>query len=127
MRLIDADALIKAIFEHCRSEKECLNHFWYDENIIALIDNAPTVEYPFYSEAYQTGYEEAKKEAEKTMKKKEVEPRPDNIRPITDTRRYRAELDGTTGILTIYRDDKKGKLTYEDVMRLNIWRWGDED
>lgn len=44
MRLIDADALKKAITEHCRSEMECLNHFWYDENIIALLDNAPTVE-----------------------------------------------------------------------------------
>lgn len=44
MRLIDAEALKKAISEHCRSEKECLNHFWYDENIIALIDNAPTVD-----------------------------------------------------------------------------------
>lgn len=43
MRLIDADALKKAITEHCRSEAECLNHFWYDENIVALIDNAPTV------------------------------------------------------------------------------------
>lgn len=39
MRLIDADALKKAITEHCRSEVECLNHFWYDENIVALIDN----------------------------------------------------------------------------------------
>ena len=26
------------------------------------IDNAPTVEYPFYQEAYQTGYEEGKNE-----------------------------------------------------------------
>lgn len=44
MRRIDADALKNAILEHCRSEKENLNHFWYDENIIKLIDNAPTVE-----------------------------------------------------------------------------------
>lgn len=29
------------------------------EAIISL-DNAPTVEYPFYQEAYQTGYEEGK-------------------------------------------------------------------
>ena len=28
------------------------------ETAIDLIDNAPTVEYPFYQEAYQTGYEE---------------------------------------------------------------------
>ena len=43
MRSIDAEALIKAITKHCRSEVECLNHFWYDENIVALIDNAPIV------------------------------------------------------------------------------------
>lgn len=30
------------------------------EAIISL-DNAPTVEYPFYQEAYQSGYEEGKK------------------------------------------------------------------
>ena len=41
--LISREALKKAISEHCRSETECLNHFWYDENIISLIDNAPTV------------------------------------------------------------------------------------
>lgn len=41
--LISREALKKAITEHCRNETECLNHFWYDENIIALIDNAPTV------------------------------------------------------------------------------------
>lgn len=29
---------------------------------LKLIDNAPTVEYPFYQEAYQTGYEEGKNE-----------------------------------------------------------------
>lgn len=46
MRLIDADALKKAILGHCRSEIEATNHFWYDDTIIALIDNAPTVE-PF--------------------------------------------------------------------------------
>ena len=41
--LISRSDLIKAICEHCRSEKECLNHFWYDENIISLIINAPTI------------------------------------------------------------------------------------
>lgn len=41
--LISREALKKAIFEHCRSETECLNHFWYDENIIAIIDNAQAV------------------------------------------------------------------------------------
>ena len=44
--LISREALIKALLNRCRSEVECLNHFWYDENIIALIDNAPTVERP---------------------------------------------------------------------------------
>ena len=43
MRLIDADELIKAMSEHGRSETEVINCFWYDENIIALICNAPTV------------------------------------------------------------------------------------
>lgn len=41
---VSREALKKAIFEHCRSETECLNHFWYDENIIAIIDNAQTVD-----------------------------------------------------------------------------------
>ena len=41
--LISRSALIKAICEQCRSEKECINHFWYDENIISLITNAPAV------------------------------------------------------------------------------------
>jgi len=31
-------------------------------NALKIIDNAPTVEYPFYQEAYQTGYEEGKNE-----------------------------------------------------------------
>ncbi len=29
---------------------------------IQIINNAPTVEYPFYQEAYQTGYEEGKED-----------------------------------------------------------------
>ena len=32
------------------------------------IDNAPTVEYPFYQEAYQTGYEEGYEKAKKELK-----------------------------------------------------------
>lgn len=31
-----------------------------NKRIYDIIDNAPTVEYPFYQEAYQTGYEEGK-------------------------------------------------------------------
>lgn len=35
----------------------------YDSGLVMdMIDNAPTVEYPFYQEAYQTGYEEGKNE-----------------------------------------------------------------
>lgn len=43
--LISREALKKAILGHCRSEIEAINHFWYDDTIISLIDNAPTV-YP---------------------------------------------------------------------------------
>lgn len=32
------------------------------EDAIDVIDNAPAVEYPFYQEAYQTGFEEGKNE-----------------------------------------------------------------
>ncbi len=41
--LISRSALKKAILEHCRSEIEAINHFWYDDTIISLINNAPTV------------------------------------------------------------------------------------
>lgn len=41
--MISRSALLNAISEHCRSEEENLNRFWYDENIVALIGNAPTV------------------------------------------------------------------------------------
>jgi len=41
---------------------------WYKgRTVCAIIDNAPTVEYPFYAEAYQTGYEEAKEELDKPI------------------------------------------------------------
>ena len=42
--LISRSALEKAILEHCRSEIEAINHFWYDDTIITLIENAPSVE-----------------------------------------------------------------------------------
>lgn len=53
MRLIDADALKNLPFER-------MIHTDFGETAIPIeeIDNAPTVEYPFYQEAYQTGYEE---------------------------------------------------------------------
>lgn len=53
MRLIDADALKVEV-----NNKKVVGRF----NTLLLIDNAPTVEYPFYQEAYQTGYEEGKNE-----------------------------------------------------------------
>lgn len=50
--LISREALKKAYFN-------AINEISIGEvSIIELIDNAPTVEYPFYQEAYQTGYEE---------------------------------------------------------------------
>jgi len=56
-RLIDADGLIKTLSKYAGfTEKIDLIAF------IKEIDNAPTVEYPFYQEAYQTGYEEGKNE-----------------------------------------------------------------
>ena len=57
MKLIDADAL-----------KEKLNEVFETvevvtfNDIIAIIDNATTIEYPFYQEAFQSGYEEGKNE-----------------------------------------------------------------
>lgn len=60
--LISREALKKAI------EEVEDNYDGYEPNDLGkfiskvdeLIDNAPTVEYPFYAEAYQTGYEEGK-------------------------------------------------------------------
>ena len=57
VRPIDANALKEAI----RKLPE-----WYGDDsyysgindVSRLIDLAPTIEYPFYQEAYQTGYEE---------------------------------------------------------------------
>lgn len=56
MRLIDADELKKA-FEIT----VCIEPMPY-AFVKQIIDNAPTVEYSFYQEAYQTGYEEGKNE-----------------------------------------------------------------
>lgn len=55
MRTIDADALIKALEVTQYNDIDDLSR---TED---LIDNAPTIEYPFYQEAYQSGYEEGKK------------------------------------------------------------------
>jgi len=70
-RLINADELKNTIVNICG---KCSNNITeYDENhipngncaiwhILNIIDNAPTEEYPFYQEAYQTGYDEGKNE-----------------------------------------------------------------
>ncbi len=60
MRLIDADALKSVNLSICT---KCLNSHIFCKrcpvtDFIKTIDNAPTVEYSFYQEAYQTGYEE---------------------------------------------------------------------
>lgn len=63
MRLIDADALKKLMEEECAEECAiCCYANSGDGCRCKLIDNVPTVEYPFYQEAYQTGYEEGKNE-----------------------------------------------------------------
>ena len=55
MRLIDAD-ILKRKFRNVNEGMFQLSR------VYELIDNTPTVEYPFYQEAYQTGYEEGKNE-----------------------------------------------------------------
>ena len=58
--LISREALRKDI-EHLYSVY-AENPEWFYTDVLDHIDNAPTVEYPFYQEAYQTGYEEGKNE-----------------------------------------------------------------
>lgn len=55
MRLIDADELIKKFLNVCRTEFEIKNKCMADENVIALIHNAPTVCNDNYSMGYQDG------------------------------------------------------------------------
>lgn len=62
-RLIDADALHDTILRDEKLDGKDVN--WAVNRIISHILNAPTVEYPFYAEAYQTGYEEGKNERPK--------------------------------------------------------------
>ena len=61
MSLIDAEALKKAVEQEYNETLDGIVKFGI-EKAYNLIDNAPTVEYPFYQEAYQTGYEEGKNE-----------------------------------------------------------------
>lgn len=44
MRLIDADELIKNYLNHCRTEFEIENCCMASENVLSIIQNAPTVE-----------------------------------------------------------------------------------
>lgn len=62
MRLIDADALIKNYFDRCRTEFEVINHCISDENVVHIIQNAPTVDTTCshcdsgYAQGYLDGY-----------------------------------------------------------------------
>lgn len=58
MRLIDADRL-----------KDKLVSLRDYRQVCEIINNAPTVEYPFYQEAYQSGYEEGRKDSERPQGK----------------------------------------------------------
>ena len=75
IRLIDANALKEDFVERYRKAEEWITKAKDEEikiraeatrdfigEVIMTIDYAPTVEYPFYAEAYQTGYEEGKNE-----------------------------------------------------------------
>ena len=65
MRLGDLDALKEVITANhylLSSRNNSIDYGMFTTGIIQAIDNAPTVEYPFYQEAYQTGYEEGKNE-----------------------------------------------------------------
>ena len=57
MRLIDADKLKETI-----KSPETFTTIPVKKHMCKIIDNSPTAEYPFYQEAYQTGYEEGKNE-----------------------------------------------------------------
>ena len=59
MRLIDAEDLKKALKE-AHINMELTFDIATFNCVMSTIDNAPTIEYPFYAEAYQTGYEEGK-------------------------------------------------------------------
>ena len=76
MRLIDADALMNLPFEK-------MIHTDYGDTCVPIeeIETAPTVEYPFYQEAYQTGYEEGKN------KRPQGEWIPIKYRPMTSEER----------------------------------------
>ena len=62
--------------------------------------------------------------AQSIMKKistNEVKPEPkiqQGVRPIVDDRRFTAEVNLENMTVMTYRDDKNGKLTYEDLQRM---------
>ena len=63
MRLIDADKLKEVNLSICDNCLNSSNPTIFCRkcpltDFVKTIDNAPTIEYPFYQEAYQTGYEE---------------------------------------------------------------------
>ena len=53
------DTRLVPFYRLANAEKNYVPYVHF-EDIVKVIDNAPTVEYPFYAEAYQTGYEEGK-------------------------------------------------------------------
>lgn len=60
--LISRSELKKAIKTECNPYGKPTIDFESGKRVLKIIDNAPTVSYPFYQEAYQTGYEEGKNE-----------------------------------------------------------------
>ena len=75
MRLIDANALKEDFKQRYEKAEQWIEKAKDEEikiratatrdfiaEVIMTINNAPTVDYPFYQEAYQTGYEEGKNE-----------------------------------------------------------------
>lgn len=69
MRLIDADTLKANFINRERNGFQVVYHCAFDEDILALIDNAPTVDvisneegYEMYGKGYLQGYERGKSE-----------------------------------------------------------------
>jgi len=55
MRIIDANVLVNEFLNVCRTEFEVKNKCMTDENVLHLIQNAPTVLHDNYSMGYQDG------------------------------------------------------------------------
>lgn len=104
----------------------CNDYDKYD--FLEAIDNASTVEYPFYQEAYQTGYEEAKKKLERQQgeeisKIKEITERA--LRSEDPINLYKARaLDDIAEILGIEikepeaeEANSKDQITIDDIIK----------